>query len=196
MWSRKIYPCGVLRIRISQYALRHLWRRQKFHRAFRGGYSGHAEREERVVTRPIFSQKGYYFDTQIPNSGPFPPKVGRETTFVVTWSLVNNFNDIDGVSVRATLPGYIRWVGALVPANAAITFDPATRELTWSPGTILAVPVLYAPLARLNFRSDLRRLSPRLASFPSLSRMRCFALMITFADRDFTITEAIGDNRH
>lgn len=100
--------------------------------------SGHSEREYKVASRVTFSQRGYYQDPRIQNAGPIPPKVGKETTYVIVWSLVNSVNDLDGVVARATLPSYVRWTGRVVPSDSSVTFDTTTREVRWMPGKIPA----------------------------------------------------------
>jgi hypothetical protein len=52
------------------------------------------------------------------------------------WDANNTFNNISNSKVIAILPSYIEWKGAINPANAPITFDPNTRQITWNLGTL------------------------------------------------------------
>ncbi|MEK7630627.1 MAG: hypothetical protein AAB417_01165 [Patescibacteria group bacterium] len=108
------------------------------------GYEGvDISGEERVTyklaTRASFSQKGYYYDSRIQNSGPFPPRVGQESTYLIVWSVTNATNDLTDAVVHATLPSFVRWKGVVdPPSGALITFDESTREISWLPGAISA----------------------------------------------------------
>ncbi|MEK7650105.1 MAG: hypothetical protein AAB367_04090 [Patescibacteria group bacterium] len=108
------------------------------------GYEGVDISGEEVVTyklatRATFSQKGYYYDSRITNSGPLPPRVGQETTYLIVWSVTNATNDLTDAVVHATLPSYVKWRGVVdPPSGAPITFNEATREVSWIPGNIPA----------------------------------------------------------
>jgi len=99
---------------------------------------GHTDAEFRVATRLVFSQKGYYYDSRVSNTGPFPPTVGQETTFLIVWSVVNTSNDVENVEVLATLPSYIRWMNNILSNDGTLSFDQKTRKLKWVPGKISA----------------------------------------------------------
>jgi hypothetical protein len=101
--------------------------------------SGEERLTYKLATRATFSQKGYYYDSRVQNSGPFPPRVGQETTYLIVWSVTNATNDLTDSVVHATLPSYVRWKGVVDPPNGApITFDETTREISWLPGNIPA----------------------------------------------------------
>ena len=101
--------------------------------------SGEEKVTYKLATRATFAQKGYYYDSRVTNTGPIPPRVGKTTTYLINWAVTNATNDLVNTSVRATLPSYVRWVGAVdSPSDASITFDGATREILWMPGTIQA----------------------------------------------------------
>ncbi len=101
-------------------------------------FAGYAEKELRVASRVVLSQKGYFHTSRVVNVGPLPPKVGRETTYVIVWSLTNSLNDIGDVRVSAIVPAYMRWMGTVVPVDPTLTFDKTTRQVTWTPGMISA----------------------------------------------------------
>lgn len=71
------------------------------------------------------------------NSGPVPPKVNTPTTYTVHWSLVNSFNQVSNVEVRATLPAYIRWTGQHLPGAENVSFNSVTNQVVWSAGSVL-----------------------------------------------------------
>lgn len=82
--------------------------------------------------------RGVHYSGPFTNSGPLPPKVGQETTYTVIWSLINPSNDILDVKISAPLPAYMRWLGAVAPVGAPITFDENTGLVTWNKGVVKA----------------------------------------------------------
>jgi len=101
--------------------------------------SGEERLTYKLATRATFSQKGYYYDSRVQNTGPVPPRVGQESTYLIVWSVTNATNDLTDAVVHATLPSYVRWRGVVdPPSGASLSFDEATREITWLPGTIPA----------------------------------------------------------
>lgn len=70
------------------------------------------------------------------NTGPIPPKVDRETTYTIVWTVTNTSNSINGAEVKATLPPYVSWNGVMSPSDADMTYDQASGLVTWRPGSI------------------------------------------------------------
>ncbi len=88
----------------------------------------------KVTTKLNVEPEGrYYTDEQIPvGTGPLPPQVGQATTYELAWALSNPTNEVSQVVVSATLPEQVTWTGKQsVTAGQAVTFDPATREVSW-----------------------------------------------------------------
>ncbi len=65
-------------------------------------------------------------------TGPIPPEVGKETSYRVTWRLVNTLHELSAVAVLAALPSNVRFDGKKTSTNGTLVFDPATRNITWS----------------------------------------------------------------
>lgn len=72
------------------------------------------------------------------NTGPIPPQANVETTYTMLFSLTSTVNSVAGGTVRATLPSYVRFVGALSPKDGSITYDENTRVVTWAAGDVPA----------------------------------------------------------
>ncbi len=72
----------------------------------------------------------------ISNTGPWPPAVNQETTYTVQFTLASNFNSVAGAKVTATLPTYVRFTGKTAPADGSLTYDEATRTVTWDAGNV------------------------------------------------------------
>lgn len=73
----------------------------------------------------------------IENSGPVPPRVNIPTTYTVVWSVVNSFNQVSNVEVRATLPSYVKWTDQHAPSSESISFNPVTDQVVWNTGSVL-----------------------------------------------------------
>jgi len=93
----------------------------------------------KINSKLEISQKGFYEDEVFGNSGPIPPRVGQETSYTIMWQLKNYYNDVSGVTVKATLPDNVRLTGQIFPEDAAekFTFDSNSRELVWNVGDLL-----------------------------------------------------------
>ncbi len=96
------------------------------------------------------------------NNGPVPPKVEKETTYTIIWSATNSSNDVRDTVMKATLPSYVSWLGAFVPAQEEMTFDPITRTVTWKIGDLRAGTGFASPVREVSFQVSL---------FPSLSQV-------------------------
>mgnify|MGYP001601456417 CR=1 FL=1 len=114
--------------------------------------SGDDEIEIPVSSSIQFSQKGLYFESSIPNSGPLPPKVGQETTYTISWSLANPLNDIKNISIKATLPAYADFKEVFVPVSANVSFDKTTGVLEWKVGTLQGGTGFLTPALTLSFK--------------------------------------------
>ncbi len=68
------------------------------------------------------------------NSGPFPPQVDNETTYTITWTATNSFNNITSAKVSAFLPPNVVWTGYTSPDLEKITYDKGTGEVVWNIG--------------------------------------------------------------
>ena len=85
-----------------------------------------------------FVVKGRYYDASVENSGPIPPKVGMQTTYVLTLKLTSSFNDLSAAKVVASLPSGVRFTGKISPDSETVTFNSRTNELVWEIGNFSA----------------------------------------------------------
>ncbi len=72
------------------------------------------------------------------NSGPFPPKVDNPTTYTITWTATNSFNNVNNAKVIATLPSNVIWTNFTSPASEQINYDQASGRITWNIGNMQA----------------------------------------------------------
>lgn len=97
------------------------------------------------------------------NRGPLPPRIGEETTYTVVWSVVNSFNEVKDVMVKATLPAYVKWLGAVSPSEEKVEFDAGDGEVRWALGRVSAGQ---------GFANQPREVAFQVAITPSLSQVR------------------------
>ncbi|TSC70460.1 MAG: hypothetical protein G01um101470_832, partial [Parcubacteria group bacterium Gr01-1014_70] len=109
--------------------------------------TGKATASVNVISQLGFVSRGLHRSGTLPNTGPLPPRVNEETTYTVSWSLTSSANDMEGVSVRASLPANVRWKNVTSPAGEIVSYDPDTQEVVWDAGFLIA-GTGYTRLAR------------------------------------------------
>ncbi len=96
----------------------------------------HLSKEIKIATQFQMSRRGLYYSGPFKNSGPLPPKVGKETTYTVVWQLTNSTNAVSDATVSAYLPSYVRWLGVIKPENSDVSYNQNTGEIIWKAGTV------------------------------------------------------------
>lgn len=94
----------------------------------------------KVNTKLVIDQKGYFQDEIFGNSGSIPPKVGESTTYTITWQVKNYYNNTKNIKVKAVLPREVKLTGKIFPEGEAgkFAFDSQSRELVWEVGEMSA----------------------------------------------------------
>ena len=72
------------------------------------------------------------------NTGPWPPVADQETTYTLDLVLTNTVNSVADATVSGVLPSYVRYVGATSPADGTVSYNAATRTVTWRAGEVAA----------------------------------------------------------
>lgn len=91
--------------------------------------------ETKIATTVTLAVEGRYYSDALDElgSGPIPPQVGETTTYMIFWRISNNSNDIDSVTVSATLPSGVSWVGdSTISAGDPIRYNTQTRTVSWN----------------------------------------------------------------
>jgi len=103
------------------------------------------------------SQKAYYKNSDISNSGPTPPQAGKSTTYTINWEIKNYFSDAKNAKVKATLPKNVSLTGQIMPQDelSNFSFDSASREIVWSAGDIQAGTGVTGDPVTLSFQVSL-----------------------------------------
>ena len=130
----------------------------------------------KVVTALALDSYGLHTSGPFTNKGPFPPTANTETTYTVIWNAKNSANAIGGASVSATLPPYVRFTGVVLPTDGSITYDSASRTVTWNAGDIAGGASLQAAF-QIGFTPSVsqRGLSPILVNTPTITGVDRFA---------------------
>ncbi len=72
-------------------------------------------------------------DSGFVNSGPFPPKAGEKTEYTVHWILRNFSNELKNVSIAASLPAGVEWLGQVKNSDSPEpVFDAETNKVVWN----------------------------------------------------------------
>ncbi len=97
-----------------------------------------ASQKIKVATNLSLNSRPLYSIGPFTNSGPIPPRADERTTYTVTWTLSNTFNDVGGANVSATLPPYISWLSTISPAAEKVSYDSDNRSVVWNVGEVKA----------------------------------------------------------
>lgn len=88
----------------------------------------------RFASRLQFASQAVYSIGSIKNTGPFPPRVEKDTTYTVEWIMRPVENPLSTATARAILPLGVTWMGVVSPQSETVTYDPETRIVSWNIG--------------------------------------------------------------
>jgi len=108
----------------------------------------------KINSKLVISQKGYFNDEVFGNSGPLPPNVGQQTTYTVSWQAKNYYNDMKDVKVKAILPNNVSLTGKMFPEDQKdkLTFDSHSREIIWNIGDLSAGQGILSEAPSISFQ--------------------------------------------
>jgi len=116
----------------------------------------------KISSKLEIAQKAFFADEIFGNSGPFPPEVGEQTTYTVTWQAKNYYSDVKSVKVIAALPPEVEFNGgAVFPEDQAqkLSYDKDARQLTWTIGDMTAGQGLISNPLNVSFQVKLTPMS-------------------------------------
>ncbi len=116
----------------------------------------------KISSKLEVAQKAFFSDEIFGNTGPFPPEVGKKTTYTVTWQAKNYYSDVKSVTVTAILPPEVEFNGgAVFPEDQAqkLSYDEGTRQLTWTIGDMTAGQGLISSPLNVSFQVELTPMS-------------------------------------
>ena len=153
----------------------------------------------KVTSQAQFTARSAYFAGPFVNTGPIPPKVEQETTYTIIWDIVNISNTISNPQVRATIPSYVTWAGAVYPNKENITYNQNTHQITWVPGDIPAGTGVGKPPREVSFQIILTPSISQVGNIPTLMNHIHFDGIDSFTneslsqDREDITTKLITD---
>jgi hypothetical protein len=90
----------------------------------------------RLNSKVILGVQADRDDPHIKTSGPVPLEVGKETEYILRWSITNISNNIDDVLVSAFLPTGVKWKQEVYPESEKIDYNERTNEIVWKVGAL------------------------------------------------------------
>lgn len=142
--------------------------------------------EVKVATLALVSGRAVFRSSPLLNIGPLPPRVGQKTLYTILWEARNFTNDLENAELRASLPPNIRWVGAIFPASAQVSFDPSASEVRWRIGKLAAGIGVLAPAATAAFQVAVTPSSTDVSKPMILTGEAQFSGRDTFTGEDIT----------
>ncbi len=86
------------------------------------------------------------------NSGPIPPKVDQLSTYTITWTATDSFNNVTGAKVTAILPPNVKWTGKTSPDTEKITYDNGSGQIVWDIGDMRSGTGSNYPAKEVSFQ--------------------------------------------
>ncbi len=102
----------------------------------------------------ILGAEARYGGSNIENSGPVPPKVGEETTYIIYWSVTNVHNDISSAKAVSSLPTGVGFTGEISPDSEQerISFNGRTNQIVWDIGNLENGVGVISPKKEVSFQ--------------------------------------------
>ena len=153
-----------------------------------------ANKTIRLVSAVTFTTSSSYAPGPFANSGPVPPVAEEETSYTVTWGIVNTGNDLADAAVTALLPSYVTFPGVTLPADGSISFDGASRKVTWRIGDMAGGASRQGSFRVIVTPSTSQRgMAPLLTTVPSFSAYDRYAEVQVTTTGEAVSTETPGD---
>lgn len=124
----------------------------------------------RVASNLGLSSRALYYSGPFTNTGPIPPRVDKETSYTIVWSLTNSSNELSDVRVSATLPSYVKWLDVTSPSSENISYSPIGGKIVWDVGTLKS---------GTGFSNSPREVSFQVSFSPSSTQLNSTPILIT-----------------
>jgi len=109
----------------------------------------------KLNSKMFLGVNGFYYDAFAENSGPIPPKINQETTYIIKWTVNNVSNDVSEAKVESTLPGGVSFTGKIYPENSNLTFNERTNSIVWDIGNLSAATGILTASKEVSFQVKL-----------------------------------------
>jgi len=141
----------------------------------------------KLASKVIFANQAFYKDQTIPNSGPIPIQVGKETTLTIHWSITSVSNDLANAKVISSLPSGVQWKGVISPQGENITFDSRTNQIEWDAGSVAAGAGVISPAKTVAFQVSVTPESSQVGGPIPLINALTLTATDTFVSQDVNI---------
>lgn len=118
-----------------------------------------------------------HFSGPFDNSGPMPPKVDRETSYAVVWTVTNSSNTVANAAVATVLPPYVRFIRG----EAGVSYDEGSRTVTWNIGDLKAGVGYTLPVRSAGFQVGFTPSLSQVGQSPTLTGVATFSGQDRFA---------------
>ena len=130
------------------------------------------------------------------NTGNMPPRAEQPTTYTVDWTVDNTANVVNNGQVTATLPAYVKWLGATSPSTANITYDKNSGLVTWNVGTVPTYTANSSTRKEVFFQIEFDPSITQVGSVPTLINQATFTGMDSFTNTSLTSTQDFLTTRY
>ncbi len=153
-----------------------------------------ASKTIRLVSTVSFTSSTLHASGPFINSGTVPPAPDAATAYTIRFSVVKSGNDLAETVVTAALPSYVNFTGLTSPTDGSITYDNASRTVTWRIGELAGSASREAFFQVVIIPSTSQRGSaPSLVGPASFSAFDRFAQVKVMANAAGVTTETAGD---
>ncbi len=150
-----------------------------------------------VASAISLTAQALHFSGPFANTGPMPPQAESDTSYAIMWMVKNSSNTVANAIVSTVLPPYVRYVSS--SASSGVSYDSASRTVTWSLGDIAAGVGYTAAVEQASFQIILTPsvsqvgTAPQLTGEVSLSGQDRFAQVTVNATAQAPTTFLVGD---
>lgn len=145
----------------------------------------------KILTDVLVKADTNHSEGPFQNSGSLPPKAEQETEYTITWRLANSSSDLENTLITAHLPSYVKWKNQTTPSSEDISFDSATRTVTWNLGKVNKGDGFVSAAREIHFQVALEPSLSQVGSAPTLLNNTTFKAKDTFTDT--TIEKSVED---
>ncbi|MFO0702668.1 MAG: hypothetical protein U0514_02205 [Candidatus Andersenbacteria bacterium] len=123
-------------------------------------------------------------------AGPNPPVVGQQTTYEVTWTLSNLYNELSGARFVGSVPAGADFVAASghVSVGEDLVFNAATKQILWNIGKVPANVGKLTPDFRATFRITVTPQANQTGQKETLVTQQEFTAHDTWTNEDRKVT--------
>lgn len=125
------------------------------------------------------------------NTGPIPPKVDNKTTYTITWTATNSFNNLKDVKVRSFLSSNVGWIGNIDPENKRVDFNADTGEIIWNIGDMRIDTGDKNPAETVSFQIFVIPSASQIGKEINLLEKTIASGIDVFSDEEITISKPV-----